>query len=380
MPEPPDRQTRSPIVGLVTHVDPPIHGQAVMAATLVERAKDWSGPRLVVVNTAYALERESLVTFSVRKLALMARYLVSTVVAMRRARADLVIVTPSFYAGPFLKDAVMVCALRLLSGARVIAWVNMDPARLDFERRPWWYRRVATFALARVDSWVASASSLLDQWPDFIPRGRRFAIAYGIPAAPAAARTDPAEGGALRVCFISSLDESKGWTDLLEAAEEICATNATVVFDFYGDVGVGWTRSEVVERFRSCPFGERIRWHDVVRGEAKWSSLASSDLFCLPSHTEQLPIVVLEAMSAALPIIATRVGAMEEAVVEGQGGWLVLPRRPAELVAALQDALSDRARLRTFGEFNASRQRSEFSIERFGLEWERLLLRLAARS
>jgi glycosyltransferase involved in cell wall biosynthesis len=350
-----------------------------MAAALAQQAATWVRARLVVVDTTYAEDRESLARFSFRKLGRMLRYLVAATSAARRERADLVVVTPSFYAGPFLKDAAMIVTLKTLTRAGIVAWVNMDPSRLVLARKPWWYRRIATLALGRVDSWVASATTLLDQWPSFIPRGRCFAIAYGIPEAPVRA-DGSAEPDGLRVCYLSSLEEAKGWTDLLEAAEEVCSSQPSVVFDFYGDVGVGSTREEIVERFAATAHPDRIRWHGVVRGDAKWASLAASDIFCLPSHTEQLPLVLLEAMSVGLPIVATRVGAVEEAVVEGSGGWLVEPRRPQELTRLLLEALSDRERLRRYGGFNALRQRREYSLERFGADWEQLLHILAGVS
>ncbi len=362
-----------PAIVLVTHVDPPIHGQALMAATLAEEAATWTEARLVVVNTVYAEERDRLARFSLRKVARTLRYVAVSVREVRRTRAALVVVTPSFYPGPFLKDAMMILALRWLARTPVVAWVNMDPARLDLGGRPAWYRAVAHLVLRSIGRWVASAPALLGQWPSFIPVERRSAIAYGIHGAPADIRHASERERALRVCFLSSLDEAKGWVDLLEAADEVCASDPTVEFHFYGDVGVGETEERILERFGATGFPEQIRWHGPVRGGAKWESLAAADVFCLPSHTEQFPVVVLEAMSVGLPMVATRVGAVEDALFEGEGGWLVPPGRPHELAAALLDAVSDRDRLRRYGRFNAERQRREFSVERFGAEWERFL-------
>ena len=367
-----------PAIVLVTHVDPPIHGQALMAATLVEEAAAWTDARLVVVNTVYAEERDRLARFSLRKIARMLRYVAVAVREVRRTRAALVVVTPSFYRGPFLKDAVMILALRWLARTPVVAWVNMDPARLDLARRPAWYRAVARLVLRSVDRWVASAPALLGQWPSFIPVERRSAIAYGIEGGPTTVRPSAEDERVRRVCFLSSLDEAKGWVDLVEAADEVCASDPTVEFHFYGDVGVGETEERILERFGATGFPERIRWHGPVRGDAKWESLAAADVFCLPSHTEQFPVVVLEAMSVGLPVVATRVGAVEDALVDGEGGWLVPPERPHELARALLDAVSDRDRLERYGQFNAERQRREFSVARFGDDWERFLSRAAA--
>lgn len=207
-------RSTTPTVVLVAHVTPAIHGQAVMASALVAQAARWQQVRLAVVNAVYTTSRESLVAFSLRKVVLTLFYIGSTVTTIHRTRARLVVVTPAFYAGPFLKDAVVICAVRALTRARVIAWVHMDPARLDLERKPWWYRQVARYALSRVDAWVACAPALTRQWPSFIPRDRRHAVTNGIPGAPEHTKADARVSKATRVCFVSSLESSKGWTDL----------------------------------------------------------------------------------------------------------------------------------------------------------------------
>lgn len=360
---------------LVTHIDPPVHGQSVMAAALVEQSASWMHSRLVAVNTIYSRDRESLVRFSLRKAALTIRYLCRAVAVVRRHRAQFVIVTPSFYAGPFLKDALMILALRAFTGAKVIAWVHMDPARIELGRRQAWYKLFASHAIRRVDCWVACAPRLLAQWPSFIPQARRVSITNGtsVPAGMSARRV---RSGEARICYVSSLDSSKGWTDLLEAADDVCDEHE-VEFHFYGGVGLGWASDAVVSRFRTCRHRERIVWHGPVWGDRKWDVLSESHIFCFPSRTEQFPLAVLEAMASGLPIVATRVGAIEDAVIEGRGGWLVSPGAPRELANAIEEALEDPDRLARFGAFNEARQRREFSVEAFGREWERFLSKRA---
>ena len=66
-----------------------------------------------------------------------------------------------------------------------------------------------------------------------------------------------------------------------------------------------------------------------------------ASLFVLSSVHEALPNVVLEAMAAGLPVVATRVGGLPELVAPGETGWLVPPRDPAALAAALSQLLAD---------------------------------------
>ena len=71
--------------------------------------------------------------------------------------------------------------------------------------------------------------------------------------------------------------------------------------------------------------------------------LQASDFMVLPSHSEGMPQVVLEAMNCALPIVGTRVGGIPEAVVEGETGLLVDPRSAPALAAAMERMVTDDA-------------------------------------
>ena len=75
----------------------------------------------------------------------------------------------------------------------------------------------------------------------------------------------------------------------------------------------------------------------------------------VPSTYEGMPLVVLEAMSDAVPVIASTVSGIPEVVVDGETGWLVPPERSAVLAAALIEAISDPGAARVRGE--AGRQR-----------------------
>lgn len=90
--------------------------------------------------------------------------------------------------------------------------------------------------------------------------------------------------------------------------------------------------------------------------------LADAQLFMLITKREGFPIAILEAMRAGLPVVASDVGGIAEAVVEGQTGRLVAPAHPDRLAAALEPLLRDAALRRRWGQAGRARFGEEFEF------------------
>ncbi len=96
---------------------------------------------------------------------------------------------------------------------------------------------------------------------------------------------------------------------------------------------------------------------------------AAADLFALASHHEGIPVAVMEALAAGVPVVATRVGGLAEAIDDGTTGRLVPVRQPQLLAEAIVDLAADpdeRQRLST----GASTAASRFSARRSSAEIE----------
>lgn len=128
-------------------------------------------------------------------------------------------------------------------------------------------------------------------------------------------------------------------------------------------VGSGPDRSRVEQELSSLGLGGRVR----VLGERQdvRTLLADSDVFVLSSRSEGLPVSVLEAMAAGLPVVASDVGGLRELVVEGETGLLVPPADPEALAAALQGLLADRALRRRLGAAGRARAEARFDLAPF---------------
>jgi glycosyltransferase involved in cell wall biosynthesis len=163
------------------------------------------------------------------------------------------------------------------------------------------------------------------------------------------------------VTMIAALRDGKGHEVLLESVARVRDAIPSLLVVL---VGSGPRESEL--RQLAAPLGEHVRFLGERRDVA--TILAGSDVVVLPSWTEALPTVLLEAASAALPVVATNVGGTPEIVVEGVTGRLVPPGDPDALARELIALLRDPEAGHAMGRRAKERVESRFSIERQAAE------------
>jgi glycosyltransferase involved in cell wall biosynthesis len=107
---------------------------------------------------------------------------------------------------------------------------------------------------------------------------------------------------------------------------------------------------------------DRVHFDGYCADPAK--ALAAAQLFVLSSRSEALPRSILEAMRAALPVVACNVGGVKEAVKTGRTGLLVPAGDPTALSQAIDTLLTDDAARQIFGEAGRRLYEEQFRFER----------------
>jgi glycosyltransferase involved in cell wall biosynthesis len=156
------------------------------------------------------------------------------------------------------------------------------------------------------------------------------------------------------VCTLARLHPQKGHKYLLQAATHVL----DAIFVLAGD---GPERSRLEELCLNLGLKDRVRF--LGHREDIPQLLAACDLFVLPSLYEGLPLSVLEAMASGKPVVATKVGGTDEAVVHGSTGILVPARNVTALAASIAAMLRDRTMATRFGEAGRKRVAQMFSAE-----------------
>jgi glycosyltransferase involved in cell wall biosynthesis len=161
-----------------------------------------------------------------------------------------------------------------------------------------------------------------------------------------------------RVLYVGLLTPRKGVLDLIEASQMLRRDGIEHELWLLGGTPDEGPAAAV-------PVLEASEGTAVLLGtrppETMPAAYASADIFCLPSWWEAMPLSILEAMAAGLPVVATDVGDVSRAVEEGRTGYVVPVKSPQRLAGALKSLLTDPELRTRFGVAARSRAEEHFS-------------------
>ncbi len=262
-----------------------------------------------------------------------------------RHKPDLVYIPIGQTTVSYCRDSVFILIARCF-GKKVICHLRGGNFKrwYDSARRPvrWW----VCFVHRKVSAQIVLGSKLRHLFDWLIPQEKIFVIpnggSYRFP-------DTKKNTNHVHVLFLGNFIASKGVLDVLKSAVFVNQKFKHVKFLFAGN----WSDKETKKEFKSIMEnhpGLPAVVLGPLTGEKKLRLLASSDIFVFPSFypNEGHPWVIVEAMAAGLPIIATDHGAIAESVIDGENGFIVEkcnPEQIAEKVCCLIDHPEIRKRM-----------------------------------
>lgn len=159
------------------------------------------------------------------------------------------------------------------------------------------------------------------------------------------------------IITVGRMERPKGYEDMIQAFKLLRERGLKSVLLM---VGSGTLYDSIRSQVQALDLEQSVilagERHDIPR------LLASSDIFASSSHREGLPLSVLEAMMAGLPVVATAVGDLPNVVTE-ETGVVVPPHAPERLAAALEELLQNPSRRRAMGKAARYRALHEYSVD-----------------
>ena len=174
---------------------------------------------------------------------------------------------------------------------------------------------------------------------------------------------------------VGRFEIAKDYPNMLHAFAQVCQRDSSAVLLL---VGHGSLQQETESLAQSLGLGDRIRFLGV-RSDVP-EVMAAADGYVMSSAWEGMPIALLEAGAAGLPIVATRVGGNHEVVRDGESGFLVPPRDAAALGQAMLRLMEQApARRRDMGERGREHVRVHYGLGRVVERWQDLYRQVSVR-
>ncbi|WP_423147443.1 glycosyltransferase family 4 protein [Rubrolithibacter danxiaensis] len=244
---------------------------------------------------------------------------------------------------------------------------------LEITTRPWFFVKVTGFLLNNLSATIIAASNAVkEHWNQFTSRDKIIRIYNGINLRPFEEKSGAIKAelhlheSCILIGMIGRVHYWKGQDYFLRIAGELSRTNPDIYFVMVGDAFPGYEYlysklEKIVEEEKIADRVFNLGYRtDIV------NILNSLDIFVLPSVLpDPFPTVVLEAMAAAKPVVATKQGGAVEMIEDGVSGVLI-PLNDAALSAKkMIEIIKDSEKRLRMGENAYKRVITEFSITAF---------------
>jgi glycosyltransferase involved in cell wall biosynthesis len=281
----------------------------------------------------------------------------------------------------FLRDSLLLFACRAFRRPVVLHLHSADFGGF-FRAEPTWMRAVIRAAIGPRAYGVVLSDAFVGTFSDVVPEDRVFVIPNGI--ADTRRLSAPHRQGRT-VLHLSTMWREKGIFLVLEVARLLKMREVEATFICAG----GWLRpneAELGARYvRECGLESSVKFVGPVGAHAKEKLFAAADIFLFPTihPTEGQPLVLLEALRAGVPVVASHSPAIEDLVKHEVHGYLLNPRDVGTCAKRIEALISHSSLRETMGE--AARQQfetcgtAEQMAARLAKAWRRVLLRPATK-
>lgn len=188
-----------------------------------------------------------------------------------------------------------------------------------------------------------------------INQSRVFTVPYGVDVSKITSKTNYAEDGALKVLFVGEISPQKGIFMLIEAAK---ALGDTAEFHL---VGGGIEKLDADSRKF---IKHHMTYHGYILQQQLFDLLAQCDVFVFPSLGDGFGFVVLEAMAAGLPVIASRNCCAQDLLIDGENGFLIDAGNTEQLVKKIRWLYENMDKLQGMSE-NAVKSAKDLTWENY---------------
>lgn len=350
---------------LIGSVPPSYHGATVYFQSLLNsRIRDLYAVHHL--DTSDHRSIDNITKLDIINVYLAIKNILQIIRMLRAGKFDIVYVPVAPSALGYLRDGLFIFFANYLSNAKIIIHLHTgNYFRKEFYNRTngimrWFVRKTLSY----VHTAIVVGERVRDVFDGLVERVE--VVPNGIPDM-MNGKAGPDSPDRPVIGYMGNFFESKGIFDIIEAASEVIKRYPDVTFRFAG----AWfdreaeTKEKVFRLIDRYGLRDNVKFEGVLRNGKKDKFFSETSIFILPSRNEGLPLVILEAMAARLPVISTKnVGVIPEVVIDGETGILVDKKSPDQIARALIYLIENPEIRQAMGEAGRKRFENYYTIEK----------------
>jgi len=280
---------------------------------------------------------------------------------LREGDYDLVHLNPSIGSKALLRDGVLLLVAKA-RGKRVVAFAHgWDEACVKVLLRH--LSGLFRLVYGRADAFIVLGSEFKSRLRTLGYQGDVFI--HGAPVEDELfdyferrpARTfERSTGRKFNILFLARVEKEKGIYEALDAYQILKRQHTCVSLTVAGS---GSQLDSAIEYARARQLTD-VSFLGAVDGAGKYRTFGEADAYLFPSHSEGLPLSVLEAMASGLPVVTTAVGGLRDFFQDGRMGFMSESRDPDRLVSSLSQLICDSSLSSQISKFNYTYAREHF--------------------
>jgi glycosyltransferase involved in cell wall biosynthesis len=244
----------------------------------------------------------------------------------------------------YLRDCLFL-APALLAGRKVVVHLHGSDFRGFYDQTYFVMKDLIRWTLSRVNKMIVLGSCLTELFKGIIPDDRMAVIPNGIKPFAYENKNSQKQSDHkhFQILYLGTLMKTKGFMEFLRSIPIILKEVPSARFTLVGEHCYPEEMQDAFDFTRDHKLSSYVEFPGILVRRDKEKILLESDVFVFPPVApEGQPLVILEAMAAGLPIIATPQGAITDMVIDGVNGFIVPPGDPAAIAEKVELLLKDK--------------------------------------
>ena len=345
---------------LIIQLPPPVHGSSIMGSVLIKCLSDIESYNIKSLNSNSSNKIKDIGNFNLYKLLKYSHLFYNILLSLIFKKIDLYYFSITSKGIAFFKDFLIGFFLRI-SGKKIV--YHFHNKGISDNQNNKLYNFCYGFLFKKSYAIILSEHLKYDIIKYF-EKEKIFILPNTITNDNLKQKFNLKKTSSVKFLFLSNLIKSKGIRELISACIKLKKQAVDFSLDIIGAEG-DISIKDLEALIRNKNLNDNVKVHGKVIGTKKNNFFLNCDVFIHPTKNDCFPLVLLEALKFSKPIISTKIGAIEDMVIDGYNGYIINKCSPTLIAEKMQYFIRNKKSIKQMGLKSGEIFYQKFTLKKF---------------